>query len=259
MVEKLKFKQDKPIIFITNDDSVHSKGIAELIKAVAHLGQVVVVAPDIVRSGSSSAITHGVGLELKLLSSQENLYIFSCSGTPVDCVKLAFFTLFDKQLPHIVLSGINHGSNASVNSLYSATVGAAIEGCVNNISSIAFSLCDHADNADFSNTLPHVVALVERILNKPLPNGTFLNVNFPKGKVKGVRIVRQADARWSEEYEITKENGETKYWLAGYFDNREPQALDTDEWALGNGYGSVVPVKIDMTDYDWLSDNDFSV
>jgi len=255
MIEKIKFKQDKPIIFITNDDSVHSKGIAELINSVAHLGQVVVVAPDVVRSGSSSAITHGVGLELKLLCSQDDLYIFSCSGTPVDCVKLAFFTLFDKQLPHIVLSGINHGSNASVNSLYSATVGAAMEGCVNNISSIAFSLCDHADDADFSNTLPHVVAMVEKVLKDPLPKGTFLNVNFPNGVVQGLKFVRQADARWSEEYDKTFEKGTTQYWLAGYFDNREPNAVDTDEWALSSGLGSVVPVKIDMTDYDWLENN----
>ena len=257
MMQKLKFNQDQPIIFITNDDSVYSKGISELIKAMAHLGQVVVVAPDIVRSGSSSAITHGVGLELNLLKQEDNLHVFSCSGTPVDCVKLAFFALFDKQLPTIVLSGINHGSNASVNSLYSATVGAAIEGCVNNISSIAFSLCDHDDNADFSNTIEHVVFLVERVLKNPLPNGTFLNVNFPKGKILGLKSVRQADARWSEEYDVTKKENGTKYWLAGYFDNREPQALDTDEWALGNGYGSVVPVKIDMTDYDWLNKNKF--
>lgn len=255
MVEKLKFKKEKPIIFITNDDSVHSKGISELINAVAHFGQIVVVAPDIVRSGSSSAITHGVGLELKLLKKSEDFYCFSCSGTPVDCVKLAFFALFDEQLPNIVLSGINHGSNASVNSLYSATVGAAIEGCVNNIPSIAFSLCDHNENADFTQTLPHVVSLVEKILKKSLPNGTFLNVNFPKGKVAGLKFVRQADARWSEEYDTSNDEGKTKYWLAGYFDNREPQAIDTDEWALKNGFGSVVPVKIDMTDYDWLNDN----
>ena len=130
-----------------------------------------------------------------------------------------------------------------------------MEGCVNNISSIAFSLCDHADNADFSNTLPHVVDLVEKVLNNPLPNGTFLNVNFPKGLVNGLKFVRQADARWSEEYDKTSKNGTTQYWLAGYFDNREPDAVDTDEWALGGGWGSVVPVKIDMTDYKWLENN----
>jgi 5'-nucleotidase len=248
-------KPIRPTILITNDDSVYSKGICELIKAVRPLANVVVVAPDHVRSGMSCAITHSEAMRLSKLHEEEGFTVYSSSGTPVDCIKLSFFALFKDKRPDLLLSGINHGSNSSVNSLYSATVGAAMEGCVNNVPSIAFSLCDHQEDADFSQVIPYVVQIIKNVLDHPIPYATFLNVNFPKGEIKGLKVCRQADARWSEEYDQKiSEYGDVSYFLAGYFDNREPESTDTDEWALAHQYGAIVPTKIDMTNYDCLNE-----
>ena len=247
-------KKNRPIILISNDDGVDAKGIHELAKVASKVGKVVVVAPDRVRSGMSSALTHGEKLALQLVEEQDSCTFYACNGTPVDCVKVAFFRLFREMQPDLVLSGINHGSNSSVNCLYSATVGAAMEGCVNNVPSIAFSLCDHSDEADFSSCLPFVEDIIDKVLSKGLPYATFLNVNFPKGPIGGVKVCRQSDARWSEEFnEYHLTNGESRYELAGYFDNREPQATDTDEWALSHRFVSIVPTKIDMTNYQALN------
>lgn len=244
----------RPIILITNDDSVYAKGIHELIEVARNLGDVVVVAPDRVRSGMSSALTHSEPLRLIPVREEDHCKVYACTGTPVDCMKLAFYRLFAERQPDLVLSGINHGSNASVNCLYSATVGAAMEGCVNNVPSIAFSLCDHDAEADFSYCLPFVEKVISSVLQHSLPHATFLNVNFPTGEMAGMKVCRQADARWSEEYNVVKgENGEEQFQLAGYFDNRETESDDTDGWALDHHYGSIVPTTIDMTNYRVLN------
>lgn len=252
--KKIMKKPNRPTILITNDDSVYSKGICELIKIAREFGDVVVVAPDRVRSGMSRAITHAEPMRLNMLHKEDGFVVYSSSGTPVDCVKLAFFALFKEKRPELLLSGINHGSNASVNAVYSATVGAAIEGCVNNVPSVALSLCDHNENADFSHILSAVRSIIEKTLNNPLPYATYLNVNFPTGKLDGVKVCRQADARWSEEYDQkVSDYGDVSYLLAGYFDDREPQSQDTDEWALTHQCASIVPSKVDMTNYECLS------
>lgn len=248
-------KPIRPTILITNDDSVYSKGICELIKVAREFGDVVVVAPDRVRSGMSRAITHMESMRLNKLHDEDGFVVYSCSGTPVDCVKLAFFALFDEKRPDLLLSGINHGSNSSVNSLYSATVGAAMEGCVNNVKSVAFSLCDHREDADFSFMLPAAREIIAQVIENDLPYATYLNVNFPIGELEGVRVCRQADARWSEEYDQkVSEYGDKSYQLAGYFMNREPDSEDTDEWALNHHCGSIVPTKVDLTNYDSLNE-----
>ena len=248
-------KTKRPKIFITNDDSVYSKGICELVNLARRIGDVVVVAPDDIRSGMSSAITHKEPIKLKLLHDEPGYTVYSCTGTPVDCVKLAFFAVFKDGYPDILLSGINHGSNASVNSVYSATVGAAMEGCIDGIPSIALSLCSHDEEADFSYALPWCERLINLVLkNDVLPKGTYLNVNFPEGEIEKCVFCRQAEARWSEEYDLkTSRYGEHSYLLGGYFDDLEPSSTDTDEWALNHKCASVVPCKVDMTDYQFLN------
>ncbi|MCQ2210785.1 MAG: 5'/3'-nucleotidase SurE [Paludibacteraceae bacterium] len=248
-------KPNRPTILITNDDSVYSKGICELIKVAREFGNVVVVAPDRVRSGMSRAITHAETMHLNKLHEEDGFIVYSSSGTPVDCVKLAFFALFKENKPDLLISGINHGSNSSVNAVYSATVGAAMEGCINNVSSVALSLCDHNEDADFSFILPAIKKIILTMLNHPLPYATYLNVNFPMGQLEGMKVCRQSDARWSEEYDQKiSEYGDKSYLLGGYFDNREPQSEDTDEWALNHHFGSIVPSKVDMTNYECLND-----
>lgn len=244
---------ERPLVFITNDDGVHAKGINALVSAVARCARVVVMAPDRSRSGFSSAFTTHERLCVSKLSEQDGVTVFSTTGTPTDCAKLAFYKLFSKEKPDLVLSGINHGSNASVNAVYSGTVGAAIEGCVNRVPSIAFSVCDQGADADFTPYLPMVERMVRHVLADPLPNGTFLNVNFPLGAPRGWRVCREADAYWCQEFDtVLDADGTETYTLAGRFVNREPEATDTDVWALENGYASIVPVSLQRTDFAYM-------
>lgn len=244
---------DKPLIFVTNDDGYFAKGLNELVGVVSKYAKVIVMAPDQSRSGYSCAFTTKVPLRVSKLSEQGDVTVYFTTGTPTDCAKLAFFKLFGIDKPDLVISGINHGSNASVNAIYSGTVGAAIEGCVNHVPSIAFSICDQKTDADFSPYLPLVDKIVRHVLEHSLPVGTFLNVNFPIGEMKGWKVCRQSDAYWSEEFdEMTDAQGNEAFSLTGKFINREPDATDTDLWALDNGYASVVPVSIDRTDYAYM-------
>lgn len=244
----------KPLIFITNDDGYEAKGINALIESVKDLGEIVVVAPDGPRSGMSSAITSILPLRVRTISEQENLKIFACTGNPVDCVKLGISEICTRK-PDLLLSGINHGSNAAISVLYSGTMGAAIEGSIFEVPSIGFSLLDHSFNADFSYAMKYTRLLSEQILKNGLPSGTSLNVNIPKGdSIKGIRICRQASGKWVEEFNKSKDGaGRDIYWLTGRFENKEPQNTETDEWVLENGYVSVVPTKIDMTNHDVLN------
>lgn len=242
---------ERPIILITNDDGYDSDGIRKLAGIARRFGKVVIVAPVHQQSGKSSALTSEHPLKLSLVSKEDGLEVYSCNGTPTDCVKLAFFTLFRERRPDLLLSGINHGSNSSVNALYSGTIGAAMEGCVNQISSIAFS-CVQTSSVLDDNFSSIVGKMIGETLESPLPSGTMLNVNFPIGEVEGLSFCRQADAKWSEEY-VKDADDPDSYHLSGYFDNREPHSEDTDEWALSHHLVSVVPLRVDFTDYDYLN------
>ncbi|MDR3060366.1 MAG: 5'/3'-nucleotidase SurE [Prevotella sp.] len=244
----------KPLILITNDDGYRAKGIEALIDSVKELGEVVVVAPDGPRSGMSSAITSLQPLRADLIKNEPDYKLYISTGTPVDCIKLGINELAERK-PDIVLSGVNHGSNAAVAVIYSGTMGAAIEGAVFKIPSIGFSLLDHDHNADFSFAKKYIRAITEQVLKEGLPSGTCLNVNIPKGGgIKGIRVCRQTSGQWINEFMPSKDGANKQiYWLTGDFENDEPNDDMTDEWALANGYVSVVPVKVDMTNHDHLS------
>ena len=240
---------DRPLILLTNDDGVYAKGLTELIEVIRLFGDIVVVAPDSPRSGMSHAITVDHPLRITRLQEEEGLLIYSCTGTPADCVKLACDQLLDR-LPDFVISGINHGANTSVSVFYSGTIGAAIEGCIHGISSIGFSLNDYDPEADFSKSKIVVARVFQTIAEKGLPEGVCLNVNIPRGDVKGINLCRQARGRWEEQFEKrTDPHGREYYWLKGYFNNSEVEALDTDDFAIRNSYVSVVPIGLDLTAY----------
>ena len=240
----------KPLILVVNDDGITAPGIRNLIKAVLPLGEVVVVAPDGPQSGMGHAITINSTLRadrIKIDDGPQKEY--SVSGTPVDCVKLAVNVILDKR-PDMIVSGINHGSNSSINVIYSGTMSAAVEGALERIPSIGFSLCDYSWEADFDPAMPYIRQIAAQVLEKGLPDGCCLNVNIPKAgeeKYKGVKVCRQARANWEEEFDARKDpRGRNYYWLTGKFVNYD-HGQDTDEWALANNYISVVPVTIDLT------------
>ena len=244
----------KPLILITNDDGYQAKGIEALIDRVKDLGDIIVVAPDGPRSGMSSAITSLQPLRVSLISESQNIKVYATTGTPVDCVKLGISELAERR-PDIVLSGVNHGSNAAVAVLYSGTMGAAIEGAVFKIPSIGFSLLDHSHNADFTYSKKYIHSITKQVLEDGLPSGTCLNVNIPKGDdIKGIRVCRQTSGQWVNEFMQSKDGADKDiYWLTGNFENDEPSDEMTDEWALANRYVSVVPVKVDMTNHDLIA------
>ena len=237
----------KPTILITNDDGVNAPGIRVLIRLMKQIGNVIVVAPDGPRSGQSNAITVHTPVRYRLLESSDGLTIYSCNGTPTDCVKLAFNDIID-QNPDLVVAGINHGSNSAINVIYSGTMGAVLEGCQHGVASIGFSLCDHAHEADFTTFEPYILQIARETLKNGLPENICLNVNAPVGEIRGTRITRQCNGLWVKEFaRRTDPVGHDYYWLTGNFENHEPDAEDTDEWALANGYVSVVPTTTDMT------------
>jgi 5'-nucleotidase len=238
----------RPYILVCNDDGVFAPGIQHLIRVMEELGDVLVIAPDSPQSGMGHAITISSTISINHISKSETKEIISCSGTPVDCIKLAMNKLATRK-PDIVVSGINHGSNSSINVIYSGTMSAAMEGCIEGVPSIGFSLCNHSYDANFEHCLPYVKKISELVLQNGLPKGTCLNVNFPDTKIKGVKKCRQAKGYWVEELDERRDpRGGTYFWLTGSFKNMDG-AEDTDEWALANGYVSVVPVEVDFTSY----------
>ena len=240
----------KPLILITNDDGILSKGISELIDMACTLGNVVVMAPDGPRSAQSNALTMAVPVYYQLERKEPGLEIYKCSGTPTDCVKLALNNVLDRK-PDLIFSGINHGSNSGINVIYSGTMGAVFEGCVNEIPSVGFSICDHAKDADFSKAKVYFEQIARKVMMEGLPAGVCLNVNASMGDIKGVRLSQQTKGYWTEEFENrTSPHGQDYYWLTGYFLNQEPDNEQTDEWALSQGYVSIVPTRVDMTDYE---------
>jgi 5'-nucleotidase len=248
----MKSLDSRPLILVTNDDGVYSKGILALTEAVMPFGDVVVVAPDKPQSGMGHAVT--INNLLRLQPLQYDLPVeaaFSCSGTPVDCVKLAIYRVMHRK-PDLVVSGINHGSNSSINVLYSGTMSAAMEGAVEGIPSIGFSLLDHSSDADFSASQEIVSRLVSQALEQGMPADTCLNVNIPKGpssSISGIRICRQARGNWEDNFDVRQDPfGKPYYWLTGEF-KLQDEGMDTDEVALASNFVSVVPVQFDLTAY----------
>lgn len=246
---------DKPLILLTNDDGFQAKGINSLLDMLLSIGEVVMVAPTETRSGMSGAITVHVPLRIKKVKEDNGLTIYKCSGTPVDCVKLGINQILDRK-PDLVISGINHGLNSSVSVFYSGTMGATFEGCIAGIPSIGLSLNSYHPDADFGASVKYTRKVIENILSNGLPKGVCLNINFPEGdKVKGVRICRQTAGAWQEKFEKRQDpHGRTYYWLTGHFDDHEPDSEDTDEWAIKNGYVSIVPCQVDMTAYTMMKE-----
>lgn len=250
---------EKPMILVTNDDSITAKGVHELVKALRDIGEVICICPQLPQSGMSMALTVNSPLRVKRLEDYCGAKMYQVDGTPVDCVKIAVDNLLDRK-PDIVVSGINHGSNAAINVVYSGTMGAAFEGCAYGIPSIGFSLTSHKEDADFSPCLPVIEKLVRLVLEKGLPEGICLNVNMPAGleEYKEIRVTKSCKGRWNDHYERYEDPAKREfYWLAGYFINEEPENENTDEWCLKHGIVSVVPVKLDPTytrleEFSWI-------
>jgi 5'-nucleotidase len=246
-----KSTKEKPIILITNDDGVTAPGIKNLVEAVRGLGTIVVVAPDKPQSGMGHAITIGTPLRLHKLDMFEDIETYQCSGTPVDCVKLAVDKVLHRK-PDLCLSGINHGANHSINVIYSGTMSAAVEAAIESIPSIGFSLLDYSIEADFSGAKIYARKIVEKMLSTKQDKHTVLNVNIPAVPpelINGVKICRQAYAKYEEDFiERNDPHGRMYYWLTGEFVNFD-KGKDTDVWALKNNYVSVVPVQFDLTNY----------
>lgn len=245
----------RPLILVTNDDSIVAPGIRTLIEVMKELGDVIVVAPDSPQSGMGHAITVNNTLHIDKVTIDKDLdNEYSCSGTPVDCVKMAVSEIL-KRKPDLCVSGINHGSNSSINVIYSGTMSAAVEAGIEGIPAIGFSHEDYNWQTNFEPIKKYVKQIASEVLKNGLPQGVVLNVNFPKTQesaIKGIKICRQAKARWVEEFDKrTNPQGKEYYWLTGKFVN-EDSGTDTDEYALENNYVSIVPVQFDLTSYATL-------
>jgi len=249
---------DRPYILVTNDDGITAPGIRKLTQIMNQIGDVVVVAPDSPQSGKSHSLTIEVPLRYESIELEGPQQDFACSGTPVDCVKIALDKILVKK-PDIVVSGINHGSNSSINVLYSGTMSAAIEAGVEGLPAIGFSLQDFRYDADFDAAEDYIKEIVQKSLKHSMPKGVVLNVNIPKLKkeeIKGIKICRQADAKWVESFdERINPHGKKYYWLTGKF-NSNDEGEDADEVALSRGYISIVPVNFDFTDYHYMKELD---
>ncbi len=244
--------KQKPLILVTNDDSIVAPGIRALIDVMKEIGEVVVVAPDSPQSAMGHAVTINSTLTIEKMNLDPELeQEYSCSGTPVDCVKIALGQILDRQ-PDLCVSGINHGANSSINVIYSGTMSAAMEAGMSGIPAIGFSLLDFSWNADFEPIKPFIKQLTLEALKNRIPRGVVLNVNFPKlafEEIKGIKVCRQAKATWVESFDKrVNPHGKEYYWLRGEFVNQD-KGEDTDEWALAQGYISVVPVQFDFTAY----------
>lgn len=244
-------KKEKPIILITNDDGITAPGIRNLVEAVKGLGKVVVVAPDKPQSGMGHAITIGQPLRMHQVNLFNDVEAWQTTGTPVDCVKLAVDKVLHRK-PDLCLSGINHGANHSINVIYSGTMSAAMEAAIESIPSIGFSLLDYSVEADFAASRFYINKIVSKVLTQKLDKHLLLNVNIPavpQQLIKGIKICRQAYAKYKEEFTVRDDpHGKKYYWLTGEFINFD-KGKDTDVWALKNNYISMVPVQFDLTSY----------
>ena len=242
----------KPLILISNDDGYDAKGINSLIEMVRELGDVLVCAPDGPRSGMACAFSANTPLTLTLRRKEQGLEVWSCNGTPVDCVKMALAELCRGRCPDLVLGGINHGDNGTVNTHYSGTMGVVMEGCMKYIPSVAYSLCDFRADADFEPLTPYVKRFTQQVLSHGLPRGVCLNINFPAlPAFKGVKVCRMAFGSWGNEVSKCHHPRDYDYWwMVGSYTSDEPEAEDTDNWAVTHGYVSITPTRMDVTAYE---------
>ena len=241
----------RPVILVSNDDGIVSPGIRCLVEAMQELGEVVVVAPDSPQSGMGHAITLDDPLRIEKMDLFPGVRAYQCSGTPADCVKIGIDKILKKQ-PDLCVSGVNHGSNSSINVIYSGTISAAMEAAIDGVRAIGFSLLNYSFGADFELAKKVAIDVARQVLRHGIPRGSLLNVNIPDVSVKelkGYRVCRQAVAKWIEEFDERKDpRGRQYYWLTGKFVNFD-HGEDTDEWALSNGYVSIVPVQFDLTNH----------
>ncbi|XOV95142.1 MAG: 5'/3'-nucleotidase SurE [Bacteroidota bacterium] len=246
----------KPLILVSNDDGITSSGIAKLVSLMKELGEVIVVAPDSPQSGMGHAITVGDTLRLTENKIFKDVSAYECSGTPADCVKLAKHHLLKDQKPDLVVSGINHGSNTSISVLYSGTMSAAIEAAIEGTPAIGFSLCDYDHDADMSHADEYILRIASEALKKGMPKGIALNVNIPPKQnenIRGIKICRQANARWEEDFDQRVDpNGRKYFWMVGNFVNHD-KGEDNDEWAIAQNFISVVPCQFDLTGHHAIS------
>lgn len=246
----------RPLILVSNDDGISSRGIQFLVSIMTELGDVIVVAPDSPQSGMGHAITIGEPLRLTETDLFKGVQSYKCSGTPADCVKLGKHFILKDQKPDLVVSGVNHGSNTSISVLYSGTMSAAVEAAIEGFPAIGFSLCDYDSDADFSHAAKFVYDISKTTLENSFPEGIALNVNFPPKQnepIKGIRVCRQAHAKWQEEFDQRHDPyGRRYFWMAGNFINFDA-GEDNDEWAVANNYVSVVPCQYDMTAHNAIS------
>lgn len=245
--------KQRPLILVSNDDSIYAKGIKSLIEVAKEYGDVIIVAPDKPQSAKSHSVTLDVPLFCKKVDNFEGVEAYKCSGTPADCIKIALHEILDRK-PDLIISGINHGSNSSVNVIYSGTLAATIEGCLHGIPSIGFSLLSYDPDADFQASKIYASKIIKQTLSNDLDNGTCLNVNIPNLKydnINGIQICKQTKGVWAEEFNKRKHPTRdiNYFWLTGKYINLEPNSTDTDIYALENGYVAVVPIQIDLTAY----------
>jgi 5'-nucleotidase len=245
---------EKPLILITNDDGVKAPGIRALINYIRPFGRVVVVAPDRPQSGTAHAVTIAHPLRLELLSKEEDYEEYCCNGTPADCVKLAFKIVMRRR-PDFLFSGINHGTNASINIIYSGTMAAVLEGALAGVPSVGFSLNNYKHNADFGPAGEFIKSIASNVINHGLPAGVCLNVNIPDvpaGEIMGIKLCRQAAGTWQEDFDEREDpNGRKYYWMKGVYVHTG-NGEDTDQWAVENNFIAVVPVQFDLTAYKAL-------
>lgn len=244
----------KPLVLISNDDGYHANGIKTLVGFLKDWCEVRVVAPESARSGFSCAFTASQPVRLKRRHNMGDVEVWSCTGTPVDCVKLALDQFYTDRRPDLVIGGINHGDNSTVNCHYSGTMGVAKEGCLQLIPSIAFSSCNYDPEADLSPLRDGVVRIVRMVLEKGLPEYTCLNVNFPANPpFAGIKVCRMTRGSWiNEAVKQRHPHGYDYFWIVGEYRNDEPAATDTDQWAVDHGYVAVTPTAMDVTDYDLM-------
>jgi 5'-nucleotidase len=242
---------EKPLILISNDDGITAPGIQALIDVMKEIGEVIVVAPDKPQSAMGHAITINQPIRITEVHIHEGVIAYQCSGTPVDCVKIAIDKILPRK-PDLMVSGINHGSNSSINVIYSGTMSAAVEASIDGMKAIGFSLCDYAWDADFESIKPFIKTIALETLKNGLPYGTLLNVNIPvpaDKNILGIKICRQAQAKWKEDFDRRQDPfGRDYFWMTGQFVNMD-KGEDTDQWALENGYISIVPTMYDLTDH----------
>jgi len=244
----------KPLILISNDDGYHSGGIRFLVEMLRDMADIIVVAPESARSGFSCAFSATTPLRLKRRNRIQGVEMWSCNGTPVDCVKIGLDQFCRDRRPDMIIGGINHGDNSSVNNHYSGTMGVAMEGCMKYIPSIAFSSCNYDENADLAYLADYVRPIVSHVLKNGLPKGVCLNVNFPAfPPFKGTKVTRMTYGSWVNE--VVKNHhprGYDYFWMVGSFHNDEPGAEGTDRWALSQGYVAITPTTMDVTAYDYI-------